>query len=94
MRARSGDEARVSPENMLPAVAPHPELLAPLARAIHNSHCPVCGANVIGFDDSTSDGGTRVQITCFGDPAHAFFFDSVGHVDWVPSLVGTLPPTS
>ncbi|MHB8507288.1 MAG: hypothetical protein ACYDGR_01395 [Candidatus Dormibacteria bacterium] len=91
MRIRSADEVRVPAEILEPVSSPHPELLAPLARAIHNSHCPACGANVIGFDDVDESGATRVQITCFGVPGHAFFFDSVGHVDWVPALMGTLP---
>lgn len=68
-----------------------PELMAPLARAVNNGKCPACGASVHGVLDAGPSGGTQVQITCFGTPAHVFIFDSTsGHVADQPTAMGTL----
>jgi hypothetical protein len=73
----------------VPLEVRNPELLAPLARAIHNGRCPACGAGVHGVEDSALDGSPRVQITCFGEPAHAFFFDArTGHIGNLPEVMG------
>lgn len=78
------DEAALEPIRVL-----NPELLAPLARAVHHGKCPACGADVHGVKDITPDGSPRVQITCFGDPPHAFFFETgSGHISDLPDLMG------
>jgi hypothetical protein len=44
---------------------------------------------VHGVEDSAPDGSPRVQITCFGEPAHAFFFDArTGHIGNLPEVMG------
>ena len=91
MRLPSPSELRLQPEDLEPVTAPFPELAAPLARAIHNAKCPACAAPMTGFLDSPPGGGSQVQVTCFGDPAHAFIFDaSSGHVADAPRAMGTL----
>ena len=91
MRLRSPSQLRVSRDDVARADLTTPELLAPLARAIHHSHCPACGADVIGFKDTDPDGAGHVQLTCFGDPAHVFFFETgSGHVSGQPDIMGSL----
>jgi hypothetical protein len=86
---RSPAEVRVDDRQLAPLQVRNPELLAPLARAIHNGKCPACGAGVHGVVDSPRDGSPRVQITCFGDPAHAYFFDArTGHIADLPEAMG------
>ncbi|HEY8741021.1 MAG TPA: hypothetical protein VIN56_10555 [Candidatus Dormibacteraeota bacterium] len=86
MRLHSPSQLRIDPGDLGPVEATFPELLAPLARGIHNGKCPACGASVYGVLD-----GTRVQINCFGDPPHVFFFEtSSGHIDNQPTAMGTL----
>jgi len=71
--------------------AQFPELLAPLARAIHHGKCPACGSPVHGVSDRGPDGRARVQISCFGQATHVFFFDSeTGRVGDQPTAFGTL----
>jgi hypothetical protein len=90
MHLRSPSQVRVSPDEVEPIKVAFPELLAPLARALHHGKCPACQAAVYGVED-IFDGRTQVQITCFGDPAHVFFFDSAtGRVDDQPTRYGTL----
>jgi hypothetical protein len=90
---RSPAQVRVDPTSLSPIKVLNPELLAPLARAIHNGKCPACLAPVHGFLDSADDGAPQVQIVCFGDPAHAFFFDATtGHIDNQPSAMGEVRP--
>jgi hypothetical protein len=44
---------------------------------------------VHGVEDSAPDGSPRVQITCFGEPAHAFFFEArTGHIGNLPEVMG------
>lgn len=86
---RSPAEVRVDDDSLVPLEVRNPELLAPLARAIHNGKCPACGAGVHGVEDRAPDGSLRVQITCFGLPAHAYFFDAgSGHISNVPEVMG------
>lgn len=86
---RSPAEVRVDDERLAPLEVRNPELLAPLARAIHNGKCPACGAGVHGVEDRAQDGSPRVQITCFGEPAHAYFFDArTGHISNLPEVMG------
>ncbi|MFN2465602.1 MAG: hypothetical protein ABR598_04980 [Candidatus Dormibacteria bacterium] len=93
MRVRTPSQVRVDPAELEPVQARFPELLAPLARAIHNGKCPACGAPVTGVLDTGPGDGQQVQITCFGDPAHVFIFDATtGHVDNQPTAMGTLRP--
>ncbi|MEA2682570.1 MAG: hypothetical protein QOK05_898 [Chloroflexota bacterium] len=93
MRLHSPSEVRVDPAELEPVEAQFPELMAPLARAVNNGKCPACGASVHGVLDAGLAGRTQVQITCFGDPAHVFIFDSTtGHVADQPSAMGTLRP--
>lgn len=91
MRLRSPSQVRVDPTELDPVTAPFPELAAPLARAIYNAKCPACTAPMTGVLDTTEDGGSQVQVTCFGDPAHVFIFDSSrGRLDDAPTVMGTL----
>ena len=91
MRLRSPAQLRVAEEDLLPVAAPNPELLAPLARAIHHAHCQVCGAPVCAVED----GDGVVQITCFGERQHAFFFAVVnGRIGDRPAAFGELAATS
>ena len=94
MRLHSPSEVRVDAAELLPVEAQFPELMAPLARALHNGKCPACGASVHGvLLDADPDGAGEVQITCFGEPAHVFIFKtSTGHVDNAPTTMGTLGP--
>jgi hypothetical protein len=90
---RSPTQARIDPASLVPIRVDSPELLAPLARGIHNGKCPACQAPVYGFLDSSAEGSQHVQITCFGDPAHAFFFDATtGHIDNQPMAMGEVKP--
>jgi hypothetical protein len=90
MRLRSPSQVRVDPAELEPLTAPFPELAAPLARAIYNAKCPACNAAMTGVLDNAGE-GSQVQITCFGDPAHVFIFDSTtGHVADAPTAMGTL----
>jgi len=75
MRLHSPSQLRVDPADLEPIEVQFPELMAPLARAIHNGKCPACGAAVHGVLDAIATGGTQVQITCFGDPPHVFIFE-------------------
>jgi hypothetical protein len=44
---------------------------------------------VHGVLDIPENGSPQVQVVCFGDPAHAFFFDAAtGHIDNQPSAMG------
>jgi hypothetical protein len=91
MRLRSPSQVRVDPSTLEPLQVYSPELAAPLARAILNAKCPACLAPMTGVLDSTPDGGSQVQVTCFGDPAHVFIFDaSRGRLDNQPTVMGTL----
>ena len=91
MRLLSPSQVRVDPADLEPIEVQFPELMAPLARAVHNGKCPACGASVHGVLDANSSGGTQVQITCFGDPPHVFIFDSTrGRLDNQPTLMGVL----
>jgi hypothetical protein len=93
MRLPSPSQLRVDPSTLDPIEAQFPELMAPLARAINNGKCAACGAPVTGVLDASPAGGTQVQITCFGDPAHVFIFDATsGHVADQPVAMGTLKP--
>jgi hypothetical protein len=48
---------------------------------------------VHGVLDAAEDGSPQVQIACFGDPAHVFFFDATtGHIDNQPSAMGEVQP--
>ena len=86
---RSPSEMRVRSESLGPILVNNPELLAPLARAIHNGKCPACGAGVFALEDTDPRGSPRVQITCFGDPPHAYFFAAAtGHIADLPSAMG------
>jgi hypothetical protein len=86
---RSAAQVRVDPANLAPIEVRNPELLAPLARAVHNAKCPACQAPLHGVLDTNENGSPQVQIVCFGDPAHAFFFDAAtGHIDNQPSVMG------
>jgi hypothetical protein len=74
----------VSPE-LRPVFVANPELLAPLARAVHHAHCPACQAAVVAVGGD----GTQVQVTCLGEPAHAFLFDATtGHIANRPMAYG------
>ena len=86
---RSPAQVRVD-EGHLTSIRPfNPELLAPLARAVHHGKCPACGADVYGVKDIKPDGSPRVQITCFGDPPHVFFFETgSGHISDQPDVMG------
>jgi hypothetical protein len=91
MRLRSPSQLRVDPAEIEPIEVRFPELMAPLARAVHNGKCPACGSSVHGVLDANPEGGTQVQITCFGDPAHVFIFDSTrGRLDNAPTRMGRL----
>ena len=95
MRLHSPSQVRVDPAELEPIEVQFPELMAPLARAIHNGKCPACGASVHGVLDASPSGGTQVQITCFGDPPHVFIFDSTrGRLDNQPTLMGQLKTDS
>jgi hypothetical protein len=86
---RSPAQVRVDADGLAPVPVLNPELLAPLARAVHHGRCPACGADVHGVKDIQPDGSPRVQITCFGDPAHAFFFETgSGHINDMPDVMG------
>jgi hypothetical protein len=86
---RSPVQVRVDEDGLRPIKVFSPELLAPLARAVHHGKCPACGADVHGIKDMKPDGSPRVQITCFGDPAHAFFFETgSGHISDQPDVIG------
>jgi hypothetical protein len=86
-------QVRVDPAGLASIRVANPELLAPLARAVHNGKCPACQAPVHGFLDSSEEGSPQVQITCFGDPAHVFYFDATtGHIDNQPSAMGEVRP--
>jgi hypothetical protein len=86
---RSPSQIRIAEADVEPQEVYSPELLAPLARAIHNGKCPACQAPVHGVLDIAEDGRQRVQISCFGDPQHVFFFDAgTGHIANQPSLYG------
>ena len=86
---RSPSQVRVDETGLEPIRVFNPELLAPLARAVHHGKCPACGADVHGVKDITEGGSPRVQITCFGDPAHAFFFETgSGHISDQPDVIG------
>jgi hypothetical protein len=88
---RSPAQVRVAEADLDPVEVHSPELLAPLARAIHNGKCPVCEAPVHGVEDIVEEGRPRVQISCFGDPAHVFFFEAhTGHIANQPSRFGRL----
>jgi len=90
---RTPAQVRVDPSSLARIQVHNPELLAPLARAIHNGKCPACQAPVHGFVDASPDGSPQVQIACFGDPAHVFFFDAAtGHIDDQPSAMGETRP--
>jgi hypothetical protein len=90
---RSPTQVRVDPASLAPIKVLSPELLAPLARAIHNGKCPACQAPVHGVLDTSESGAPLVQIACFGDPAHVFFFDATtGHIDNQPSAMGEVRP--
>jgi hypothetical protein len=90
---RSPAQVRVDPLSLAPIQVPNPELLAPLARAIHNGKCPACQAPVHGVLDVPEDGSPQVQIACLGDPTHVFFFDATtGHIDNQPSAMGEVQP--
>ena len=90
---RSPAQVRVDPSSLAPIKVLNPELLAPLARAIHNGKCPACQAPVHGVLDAAEDGSPQVQIACFGDPAHVFFFDTItGHIDNQPAAMGEVQP--
>jgi hypothetical protein len=89
---RSPAEVRLDPNSLAPLEARNPELLAPLARGVYNGKCPSCGAAVYGVLDEAADGHPVVQIVCFGNPAHAFFFDATtGHIDNQPASMGEVP---
>ena len=89
---RSASEVRLDPASLAPLEIRNPELLAPLARAVYNGKCPACGAAVHGVLDQDQDGHPVVQVTCFGDPAHAFFFDATtGHIGNQPAAMGQVP---
>lgn len=91
MRLHSPSQLRVDPADIEPIEVQFPELMAPLARAIHNGKCPACGAAVHGVLDANTTGGTQVQITCFGDPPHVFIFDATrGRLDNQPGVIGRL----
>jgi hypothetical protein len=91
LRLRSPAQLRIDAATLTPAKAANPELLAPFARAVHNALCPVCQARVVGVEDAGPD-GPRVQVTCFGDPAHVFFFSTgTGHVADRPDAYGEVP---
>jgi hypothetical protein len=91
MRLHSPSQLRVDPAHLEPVEAQFPELMAPLARAVHNGKCPACGASVHGVLDASPDGGSQVQLTCFGDPSHVFIFDAnSGHIADQPTTMGTL----
>jgi hypothetical protein len=86
---RSPAQVRVDPASLSPIEVRNPELLAPFARAVHNGKCPSCQAPVYGVLDIPENGSPQVQVVCFGDPAHAFFFDAAtGHIDNQPSAMG------
>lgn len=86
---RAPAEARLDAAALDPIEVLNPELLAPLARSIHNGKCPACQAPVHGVLDQGPDGAARVQITCFGPKTHAFFFDArTGHIDNQPTAMG------
>ena len=88
---RSPSQVRVSESDLKPIEVYSPELLAPLARAVHNGRCPACQAPVHGVEDVDGDGRARVQISCFGDPTHVFFFEAhTGHIPNRPSHLGEL----
>jgi hypothetical protein len=90
---RLPDKARIDPSTLQSIDVRNPELLAPLARALHNGKCPACQAPVHGFLDTTVGGSPQVQIVCLGDPAHAFVFDATtGHIDNQPSVMGEVIP--
>ncbi len=91
VRLRTPAQLRVREDQLEPAEAQFPELLSPLARAVHHSKCPVCLSNMHGFEDLGDDGKTVVQLSCFGDPPHVFLFGSGdGHIDSQPSAFGQL----
>jgi hypothetical protein len=86
-RVRTPAQLRV-PDALRPVKAASPEILAPFARAVHNAKCPVCGAMCLGVEDII-EGRPRIQVTCFGDPSHAFFFDAAtGHISNQPDAYG------
>ena len=93
MRIEDPAQLRVDPADLAPATAPSPELMAPLARALNNGKCAVCGARVRGFADPSLElPAGQVQIFCWGDPQHVFIFDtSTGHINDQPTTMGTLP---
>lgn len=91
MRVQDPSQLRVDPGDLEPASAHSPELMAPLARALNNGKCAVCGATVQGFADTADDGAARVQISCWGDPQHVYIFDTTtGHINDQPTMMGTL----
>ena len=95
MRVRSPSQLRVPESELEPISLRAAELLAPLARSLHNGKCPTCGALVWGHPDTGPDGSTTVEISCFGDPSHVYLFDSTtGHVPDKPIRAGQVGPSA
>jgi hypothetical protein len=94
MRIDDHAQLRVEAAELEPATAKSPELMAPLARALNNGKCAVCGARVWGVaDPSLEIPEGRVQIACWGEPRHVFIFDTTtGHIDDQPTTMGTQQP--